>query len=56
MCPHALLGDNIARDIWIALASEQGKTVVLTTHQLDMAQELCDRVAIMSKGHLLSVG
>ena len=28
---------------WIRrLASEQGKTVLLTTHQLDMAQELCD--------------
>jgi ABC-2 type transport system ATP-binding protein len=35
------------------LAQEQGKTVVLTTHQLDMAQELCDRVAIISKGRLI---
>ncbi len=40
---------------WIAkLAREQGKTVVLTTHQLDMAQALCDRVAIIRKGHLLA--
>lgn len=39
---------------WIfKLAKEQGKTVVLTTHQLDMAEELCDRVAIMRKGNLL---
>jgi ABC-2 type transport system ATP-binding protein len=36
------------------LAQEQGKTVVLTTHQLDMAQELCDRVAIISKGRLIA--
>lgn len=34
------------------LASEQGKTVLLTTHRLDMAQEVCDRVAIMSQGRL----
>ncbi len=34
------------------LCREQGRTVVLTTHQLDVAQELCDRVAIMSKGQL----
>lgn len=34
------------------LAREQGKTVVLTTHQLDMAQELCDRVAIMRGGRV----
>ena len=40
---------------WVArLAHEQGKTVVLTTHQLDMAQELCDRVAIMTKGRLVA--
>ncbi|MFN8489848.1 MAG: ABC transporter ATP-binding protein [Caldilineaceae bacterium] len=40
---------------WIRqLSSEQGKTVVLTTHQLDMAQELCDRVAIMRQGRLIA--
>ncbi|HYL42316.1 MAG TPA: ABC transporter ATP-binding protein [Ktedonobacteraceae bacterium] len=40
---------------WIAkLAHDQGKTVVLTTHQLDMAQSLCDRVAIIRKGQLLA--
>ncbi len=40
---------------WInLLARERGKTVVLTTHQLDMAQELCDYVAIMRKGQLLT--
>jgi ABC-2 type transport system ATP-binding protein len=38
------------RDWIVRLAREQGKTVVLTTHQLDMAQELCDRVAIMRDG------
>ena len=40
---------------WIVqLAEERGKTVVLTTHQLDMAESLCDRVAIMSHGRLLA--
>jgi ABC-2 type transport system ATP-binding protein len=40
---------------WITrLTKEQGRTVVLTTHQLDMAQELCDRVAIMRKGRLVT--
>jgi ABC-2 type transport system ATP-binding protein len=40
---------------WImSLAQEQGKTVVLTTHQLDMAQELCDRVAIMRAGRIVA--
>lgn len=36
---------------WIAtLAHEQGKTIVLTTHQLALAQELSDRVAIIHRG------
>jgi ABC-2 type transport system ATP-binding protein len=40
---------------WIKrLAQEEGKTVVLTTHQLDMAEELCDRVAIMRTGKLIA--
>lgn len=40
---------------WIArLAREEGKTVILTTHQLDLAQDLCERVAIMSKGQVLT--
>lgn len=38
---------------WVEkLASEQSKTVLLTTHRLDMAQEVCDRIAIMNRGRL----
>src|SRR3954447_185508 len=33
-----------------------GKTVVLTTHYLDEAQELADRVAIIKEGRILAVG
>jgi len=40
---------------WIArLAHEQSKTIVLTTHQLALAQELCDRIAIIHQGRLLT--
>lgn len=40
---------------WISsLAKERRKTIILTTHHLDMAQELCDRVAIINKGKLLT--
>lgn len=40
---------------WIAsLAKERHKTIILTTHHLGMAQELCDRVAIINKGNLLT--
>ncbi|MFC4114956.1 ABC transporter ATP-binding protein [Nonomuraea zeae] len=40
---------------WIAeLARELGTTILLTTHQLDVVQELCDRVAVMRQGRLVS--
>ena len=40
---------------WIRrLVNEEGKTVVLTTHQLAMAEELCDQVAIIRQGQLVA--
>ncbi len=42
------------KDWIVRLAREQGKTVVLTTHQLDMAQELSHRIAIMRRGKIVS--
>jgi ABC-2 type transport system ATP-binding protein len=40
---------------WIRrLVDEVGKTVILTTHQLGMAEELCDRVGIMREGRLVA--
>jgi ABC-2 type transport system ATP-binding protein len=42
------------KDWIVGLAQEHGKTVVLTTHQLDMAQELSDRVAIMRAGRIVA--
>lgn len=36
---------------WIThLAGEESKTIVLTTHQLNVVEELCDRVAIIREG------
>jgi ABC-2 type transport system ATP-binding protein len=35
---------------------ELGKTILLTTHYLDEAQELADRVAIMKDGRILAIG
>jgi len=33
-----------------------GKTVLLTTHYLDEAQELCDRVAVLREGLIVRIG
>ncbi len=46
------------RAAWQTVRSlaELGKTVLLTTHYLDEAQALCDRVAIMKDGRIVTVG
>ena len=46
------------RAAWDVVRSLQdlGKTVLLTTHYLDEAQALCDRVAIVKDGRILAVG
>jgi ABC-2 type transport system ATP-binding protein len=35
---------------------ERGTTVLLTTHAMDEAEQLCDRVAIISAGRLAAIG
>lgn len=42
------------KDWIVGLAYEQHKTVVLTTHMLDMAQELSDRVAVLRAGKIIA--
>lgn len=50
--------DPIARrNLWkiIADIKAQGKTIILTTHYMEEAELLCDRVAIMEKGCVLAI-
>jgi ABC-2 type transport system ATP-binding protein len=37
-------------------SAAQGRTIFLSTHLLDMAQRLCDRVGIIDNGELVAVG
>lgn len=40
---------------WIVrLARQEGKTIVLTTHQLAMAEQLCERVAVIRDGRVIT--
>jgi ABC-2 type transport system ATP-binding protein len=40
---------------WIAhLAADEGKTIVLTTHQLPIVQELADRIAVIRDGAIIA--
>ncbi|MEM2126285.1 MAG: hypothetical protein QXQ53_07820, partial [Candidatus Methanosuratincola sp.] len=34
----------------------EGKTVILTTHYMEEAEELCDRVGIIDHGRLIALG
>ncbi|MGA0162998.1 MAG: ABC transporter ATP-binding protein [Bdellovibrionota bacterium] len=49
------IGRKEVRDIMIDLR-QQGKTVFFSTHILSDVESICDRVAILNKGNLLSCG
>lgn len=53
--PTAALDPQSRRNLWDLLGSlsQEGRTVVLTTHHMDEAETLCDRVAIMDHGQVL---
>ncbi len=55
--PTAALDPQARRNLWDVLRAiqERGKTIVYTTHYLDEAEILCDRVAIMDHGRVLAL-
>ncbi len=46
------------RAVWdfIKELKKQNKTVILTTHYMEEAEELCDRVGIIDYGKLIALG
>jgi ABC-2 type transport system ATP-binding protein len=56
--PTTGLDPNARRAIWDVIRGlkAKGKTIILTTHYLDEAQQLSDRVAIMDHGHIVAMG
>ncbi len=55
--PTTGLDPQARRHMWkfIQRINEQGKTVVLTTHYMEEAEELCHRVGIMDHGKIASL-
>ena len=53
--PTTGLDPQARRNLWglIRRIRSEDKTVVLTTHYMEEAEELCDRVAIMDRGRVL---
>jgi len=56
--PTTGLDPAARRSLWDLIAGmrDRGKTVLLTTHYLEEAETLCERVAIMDHGKILEIG
>ena len=56
--PTTGLDPQARRQIWDIIRSfrEQGRSVLLTTHYMDEAERLCDRVAIVDDGKVIARG
>jgi ABC-2 type transport system ATP-binding protein len=54
--PTTGLDPQARRNLWelIKTIRESGTTVIITTHYMDEAEVLCDRVAIMDKGRIIA--
>jgi ABC-2 type transport system ATP-binding protein len=56
--PTTGLDPQSRRQLWGVVASfkRRGGTVVLTTHYMEEAERLCDRVAVMDHGRVIALG
>ena len=56
--PTTGLDPNARRAVWDVIRglNSKGRTVILTTHYLDEAEQLSDRVAIMNRGRVVATG
>ncbi len=56
--PTTGLDPHSRRQLWeiIAECRRQGRTTVLTTHYMEEAERLCDRVAIVDHGRVIALG
>lgn len=54
--PTTGLDPQARRNLWQVIANlrDEGKTIVLTTHYMEEAEQLCDRVAVMDFGKVMA--
>lgn len=55
--PTTGLDPQARRHTWdiVQMLKKEGKTVILTTHYMEEAEVLCDRVAIMDEGKIIAI-
>ncbi|HET8546514.1 MAG TPA: ABC transporter ATP-binding protein [Bryobacteraceae bacterium] len=56
--PTTGLDPQARRQVWdlVERLKSAGRTIILTTHYMDEAERLCDRVAIMDHGRIIALG
>lgn len=56
--PTVAMDPQSRRAVWdfIRELRKQGRTIILTTHYMEEAEELCDRVGIVDHGKLIALG
>ena len=56
--PTTGLDPQARRHLWdlVEGLKQAGHTIILTTHYMEEAERLCDRVAIMDHGHVIALG
>jgi ABC-2 type transport system ATP-binding protein len=56
--PTTGLDPQARRHLWDVVdgLKQQGRTIILTTHYMEEAERLCDRVAIMDHGKIIALG
>ena len=56
--PTTVLDPQSRRQLWDIIREfrSQGRTVLLTTHYMDEAERLCDRVAVIDHGRVIALG
>ena len=55
--PTAGVDVELRNNLWnnVKALNQEGVTIILTTHYLFEAQEMCDRIAILNKGNLVAL-
>ena len=55
--PTAGVDVELRKNLWenVKLLNDQGVTIILTTHYLEEAEKMCNRIGILSKGNLVAL-
>ena len=55
--PTAGVDVELRKNLWknVRLLNELGVTIILTTHYLEEAEEMCERIAVLNKGNIVAL-